>query len=298
VAATLPFTHVPQERHFEEPGALYEMGLRWYVLGLRWAGSPYAYHSIGSTIAVRSDAYAVVRGFPKRLAGEDFYLLNKLGKVGSVVRPDGDRVAIRARASDRTPFGTGRALARIREASSRGVATRIYHPACFEILRCWLGALDRSVREGTREAVLACAPVEALARSAFFETIESLGATAALDSLSARHPESSRSRAFHTWFDGFRTLKFVHSVRDLGFPDLDWREAAGGLEGSSRGAGWTAGSLCEALRELDENGPSDFGIPGAANARPGSPERTDVHESAEANGSFLGDGRLKALSRP
>jgi hypothetical protein len=32
-------------------------------------------------------------------------------------------------------------------------------------------------------------------------------------------------RAFHTWFDAFRTLKLVHALRDRGFPSLDYRQA-------------------------------------------------------------------------
>jgi hypothetical protein len=256
VAAALPFTHVAEERHLEEAGALYEIGLRWYVLGLRAAGSSYAYHSIGSTIAVRSDAYSKVRGFPKRLAGEDFYFLNKLAKVGSIARPPGERVEIRARASDRTPFGTGRALAKIREATSRGEVSRVYHPACFKLLRRWLRTLEQAPRDGLRAAAHSCAPREAIEKAVFFETIESLGAPAALDSLRARYSETGLPRAFHTWFDAFRTLKFVHAVRDLGFANVEWREAARALCRSPRASGWTAASLCEALRACDENGSS------------------------------------------
>ena len=63
---------------------LYEYSLRYYVAGLTYAQSPYAFHTIGSTMAVNAEHYASVRGFPRREAGEDFYLLNKLAKVGSV----------------------------------------------------------------------------------------------------------------------------------------------------------------------------------------------------------------------
>ena len=48
---------------------------------MKYARSPYAFHTIGSTMAVSANHYAKVRGFPKREAGEDFYLLNKLAKV-------------------------------------------------------------------------------------------------------------------------------------------------------------------------------------------------------------------------
>ncbi len=47
----------------EEQAAIcfYEIYLRYWVLGLRLAKSPYAYHSIGSTIITTSDAYLEVR---------------------------------------------------------------------------------------------------------------------------------------------------------------------------------------------------------------------------------------------
>ena len=63
---------------------LYETALRYYVAGLSWAGSPYAFYSIGSILAFNVKHYCQARGFPKRAAGEDFYLLNKLAKLGSI----------------------------------------------------------------------------------------------------------------------------------------------------------------------------------------------------------------------
>ncbi len=67
---------------------LYELSLRYYVAGMKFARSPYAFHTIGSSMAVSPVHYARVRGFPKREAGEDFYLLNKLAKLGSVLELD------------------------------------------------------------------------------------------------------------------------------------------------------------------------------------------------------------------
>ncbi|NNC55896.1 MAG: hypothetical protein HKO07_09275, partial [Pseudomonadales bacterium] len=64
---------------------LYEQKICQYVEGLRFAGSPYAYHALGSTICIHALHYAAVRGFPRRSAGEDFYILNKLRKTGDVV---------------------------------------------------------------------------------------------------------------------------------------------------------------------------------------------------------------------
>ncbi len=85
-------------RHIAAPGdpglavQLYEFSLRYYVAGLRWSGSPYAMHTVGSTLAIHYSNYAMVRGFPKRSAGEDFYILNKLAKTGPVCSLAGARL--------------------------------------------------------------------------------------------------------------------------------------------------------------------------------------------------------------
>ena len=121
--ATLPpdyFARIPNTNEcsallypFQHEGELalrYEMSLRYYVLGLAHSGSPYAYHSIGSTIAVSARHYPQVRGFPRRQAGEDYYLLNKLAKVAPIRRLRGKPIRLSGRTSSRVPFGTGPAL--------------------------------------------------------------------------------------------------------------------------------------------------------------------------------------------
>src|SRR5207249_6387595 len=56
----------------------YELHLRYYVQALRYAGFPYAYHTFGSCMTVRADAYMEQGGMNKRKAGEDFYFLQKI----------------------------------------------------------------------------------------------------------------------------------------------------------------------------------------------------------------------------
>ncbi len=96
VAATYPFWHSPgADDSCNLATALYELRLHHYVLGLEYAGSPYARHTLGSCLAVTFKGYASVRGFPKRAGGEDFYLLNKLAKTGPVARLAGDCIRTR-----------------------------------------------------------------------------------------------------------------------------------------------------------------------------------------------------------
>jgi len=90
----------------------YEIFLRYWVLGLKYAKSPWAFHSIGSTIVTSTDSYLKVRGMNKREAGEDFYFLNKLAKIGSIDYIRDTCVFPSARSSSRVPFGTGKRIER------------------------------------------------------------------------------------------------------------------------------------------------------------------------------------------
>lgn len=200
--------------------ALYEVSLRYYVLGLRWAGSPYGFHTIGSTLAVHADAYAAVRGVPRRQAGEDFYLLNKLAKVGPIARLSGQPIAIAGRDSERTPFGTGAALRRIREDLGANRAFELYAPTTFALLREWIDTLDAFAQDPTTD------PLARLSRPELKSALVALRAEDALEqarrqATTARH----RRKRLLDWFDGFRTLKLVHALRDGGHANRPWRDA-------------------------------------------------------------------------
>ncbi len=180
------FRHVGDAQdHIQQATMLHEIALRLYVAGLAFAGSPHAYHAIGSTMAFRAHAYAAVRGFPKRAAGEDFYLLNKLAKVGAIQSGQDQPILIRSRPSLRVPFGTGPAAVQIADAMTRGDVPNIYHPNVFRTLKSWL--LD---------------PSEIGVDLTQYPTIE------------------MKQRAFHTWFDAFRTMKMINELRDTRFPNL------------------------------------------------------------------------------
>ncbi len=225
VALVYPFRHVGCAREALE----YEISLRYYVAGLRFAGSPYAFHTVGSALAVHASAYARVRGFPKRLAAEDFYLLDKLAKLGAIRSLGGDPIRLSARVSKRTPFGTGRAIERARR---RERATlRAYHPDVFANLGAWLQTLDALAERGA-----AADPADLLAEQVanwpaadarrMRERLEISGAWAAARGR-ARRGRSPRSRArhLHGGFDAFQTLKLIHALRAGGLASPPLREA-------------------------------------------------------------------------
>lgn len=219
------FWHVPSgDPQIDAATAVYELGLRYYVAGLAHACSPYAYHSIGSTLAVRGRAYAAVRGFPRRLGGEDFYLLNKAAKVGAIWRDDAHVIRLASRASTRTVHGTGPAALRLSRESLLESAP-FYHPEIFVLLREWLAVMSSFAED--RDLAAARARI----RSGPFHpavdaALEALGAWQALAGADrqTRAPRALRLR-LHTWFDAFRTLKFVHGLRERGLSSLPFREA-------------------------------------------------------------------------
>ena len=223
------FNHEPCGDYIiDEAHARYETYLRYYVLGLRYAGSPYAFHSIGSCIAAAPASYAGVRGVPKRQAGEDFYLLNKLAKFGPIHTATTSAIAIRARASLRVPFGTGRATHEI--GKDLGAYT-IYTPRLFDLLKAWLEALtafdDASPRTAF-DAVYQHARTT-LGTADLHRLRTALLAIAAPKALRAAATHSSsvkvRRKWAHDWFDGFRTMKFLHALRETGLADVPWQQA-------------------------------------------------------------------------
>jgi len=222
-AAVYPFVHLPEGDALQrEALRLYEAYLHDYVSGLKRAGSPYAYQSIGSLIAVHAHAYAVVRGFPKRQAGEDFYLLNKLAKVGSVLQIEGDPVRIRGRVSSRVPFGTGAAVQAIRKDLEEGRPYRVYNPSVFQALAFWLDGL-RSFSEHAdvdrlrKELVNASGPLS----GPLLRTLESQGAFSAAKKASEQVHGALLLRRLMEWNDAFRTLKLIHGLRDSGLGEID-----------------------------------------------------------------------------
>jgi hypothetical protein len=88
----------------------YELYLRYYTEGLRLAGLPYAYHTLGSSFAVTANAYIKQGGMNKRKAGEDFYFLHKIIALGNFHELNSTLIIPSPRPSDRVPFGTGAAI--------------------------------------------------------------------------------------------------------------------------------------------------------------------------------------------
>ena len=109
-------THLAGRRTSIAPPRSTSSVSRYFQRGLAWARSPYAFHTVGSTMVVHALCYAQVRGVPRRRAGEDFYLLGKLSKLRPLVR-----LTRRPRPASQSPVRAGAVRHRFgkREAGSR-----------------------------------------------------------------------------------------------------------------------------------------------------------------------------------
>lgn len=223
VAAVSPFEHIPgPDRACSTATALYELRLHHYVLGLEHAASPYACHTLGSCLAIRVSTYARVHGLPRRAGGEDFYLLNKARKLGPVARLEGEAIALRSRLSNRVPFGTGPAVREIIESGPLENQTRFYHPGCFEALRAVLQVVPSPANASlpALPALLESRGLQETAAARCVDILSDMGLAGALAHCRTQgRTDRQFRRHFHQWFDAFRTLKFIHALRDTLYPD-------------------------------------------------------------------------------
>jgi hypothetical protein len=119
-AFSVPYYHpLSHDEALDRPMLRYECYMRHYLLGLLRIGSPYAFTALGSAMVFPLWAYRRVGGITPLQGGEDFYLLQKFAKTGSIVgqfvepyRGQGMVVRPQGRISSRVPFGTGPAIAK------------------------------------------------------------------------------------------------------------------------------------------------------------------------------------------
>ena len=206
----------PQDN--EEKAAIYcyETFLRYWRLGLQYAKSPYSYHAIGSTMICSADAYLAVRGMNRREAGEDFYFLNKLAKIGSIKYIKDTCVHPSARSSLRVPFGTGKRIHR----HLNGVQDEylLYNPQVFEIMAAWLLLMENSFAYAAEEIVERAKLIDPCLAS----FLKDCNFTQAWSNIrnNAKN-EDKLIYQFKCWFDGFKTLKLINYLSRGYYPPVN-----------------------------------------------------------------------------
>lgn len=195
----------------------YELHLRYYNQAMKYANLPFAYHTVGSSMAVRASAYQKQGGMNKRKAGEDFYFIHKIIALGNFSELKTTKVIPSPRESDRVPFGTGRAIADWIAAGK--AAYQSYDLNSFDLIRTFVsetGAMYRGELPFISDAFnlyLTEQDFESRLREIRNNTTD----------------YESFLKRFFVWLDAFQVLKIVHFLRDHQFPNQSLIQSANQL---------------------------------------------------------------------
>lgn len=186
----------------------YELHLRYYVQALRYAGFPYAFHTIGSCFSVRASAYSRQGGMNKRKAGEDFYFLQKLMPLGGVCELNSTCVYPSPRPSQRVPFGTGPFINKYLLSTEQEWHT--YHPDAFRDIKDLFDKIDLFCLAGHPSIRQVCdslpGPVRAFVSGQITEKIDEINRNSS-------SPATFRKR-FFAWFNAFKILRFLNFAHE------------------------------------------------------------------------------------
>jgi hypothetical protein len=193
----------------------YEIFLRHYIVGLHFAQSPFAFHTIGSTIICDHEAYIQVGGMNTKKAAEDFYFLQKLAKHYKVKRIVTTTVKPSARESWRVPFGTGKSMT---DYLKNKKMIFVFDPQVYVILKQWLQTFNSDLLlkpDLILDEAIKIHPelYNFLSNRSFKKDWEKI----------LENTKTSRQLDYQrkNWFDAFETLKLIHHMRDTAFPSMD-----------------------------------------------------------------------------
>ena len=197
----------------------YELHLRYYLRSLRFTGTPYAFHTVGSSFAVNAGIYCKEGGMNRRQGGEDFYFIQKVAQRGNFRECTGTCVVPSPRPSARVPFGTGPVVEKL--VSRPGEKLLTYSPGPFTILRTFFSEWDQLYNENALPRLL---QDQAEVLQDFLEE-QQFGTALKEIRQNAATPHTFRKRLWR-WFNMFRILKFLHYARERGHPDIPVEEAS------------------------------------------------------------------------
>jgi len=197
----------------------YELYLRYYELALKYSNFPFAFQTIGSSMAVRAKIYQQEGGMNKRKAGEDFYFLQKLMVLGPYAELTTTRISPSPRISDRVPFGTGKAINTWQQTRQQ----LTYNPKIFEDLKVFIDSVDLLFGiESTELTGFYSQMPQSICKFLQSQNFEDAVAEANAQSKA----QKTFINRFYRWFNGFRLLKYVHHARDCYFNNLPIFDAA------------------------------------------------------------------------
>ena len=214
-----PVEHLPETGEIRQAAETYEIYLRYYRAALEYTGYPYPYYTIGSAFAVTAQTYRQAGGMGKQQAGEDFYFLQKVFPLGKTHFIAAACVYPAARISDRVPFGTGPAIAKM--VSEKQFRKLSYHPAAFAELKNLFERVEGLFKQppAVAEQLLQDLPPHTrkfLEEEHFIEKITEIN----------RYTGTAASfkKRFFSYFTAFKILKYLNFVHPQPYLLMDVRE--------------------------------------------------------------------------
>lgn len=216
-AGYVEYEHLmPEDDEEKKAIILYELFLRYYVLGLKYANSPFAFDTIGSTMFCDFEHYVKIGGMNKKKAAEDFYFLEKLAKVTRIQKINSTKIYPSSRKSWRVPFGTGQRISRYFQKTHNEYL--LYEPESFVILKKWLNEFINGRILSSEEYLSIANSIHPELKK--FLLIQSFDiAWNKIVNETKNSEQIQKQKQF--WFDGFRTLKLIHHLRDNSFPMIN-----------------------------------------------------------------------------
>jgi len=200
---------------------LYELYLRYYVEGLRFAGYPNAFHTIGSSFAVKTNAYASVGGMNKRKAGEDFYFLQKLMNYGLFSELNTTCIHASPRPSQRVPFGTGAAITKMLAKEDTSYLT--FEPKAFDDLKIFFQQVEKLFKcepndlKKIKNKLSHCL-IQFEFMNDFDDAVTEMNGNCA--------SVSAFRKRFYQWFDGLVCLQYLNFAHTTIYKKTDVVKAA------------------------------------------------------------------------
>ncbi len=208
----------------------YELHLRYLVHALRWTEHPFAFQTVGSSMAVRRRGYLAHGGMNTRKAGEDFYFLQKFIEVDTLHEIKTTTVFPSSRISFRVPFGTGRAMHQLLSGHEEWLTTSFASYAELKLLLSKINLLRQVCIESPPEQTEQLLRLEFDAHPALLSYLDELDFYS--ECIQIVHQTASvtsfRKRLFR-FLNAFRVMRYSHYMRDHYYPDTPVLEAVKSL---------------------------------------------------------------------
>jgi hypothetical protein len=201
--------------------ALYELHLRYFVQGLKYSGFPYAFHTVGSALAVKALQYVKAGGMNRRQAGEDFYFIQKLAPLGGYFALNTTTVFPSPRESYRVPFGTGAMVAKLMDDIGDRLLT--YNTEAFNDLKI-LFNVTRKLYDSDQDKVKRSYKILPPGLRSFMEEAEW---TAKINEILRNISNNvSFMKRFFVWFNMFRIVKYMNHVHQKTYSKVPVQDSA------------------------------------------------------------------------